>query len=367
MEKGQDENKSARRRHVYSRFTIGNDLCKTKGRISRRDGRLKISINETTNSGYVAKALGQSIRNHLDIPRRDKNKRDRADDRKTEADYEDAESIASSLYTTATIPRLNIVIMVIGSRGDIQPFLKIGKILRQDYGHRVRVASHPVFRDFVEEAGLEFFSVGGDPSELMAFMVKNPGLIPSMQTVREGEIGKRRAAMAEMFEGFWRSCIHTTEDEQDQDTDRMGESQPFIADAIIANPPSMAHVHIAEKLGIPLHIMFTFPFSPTTQFPHPLANIKPGKSNVDANYVNFMSYPLVEVSKLLETDFQVLMVPPDDDMARPRRYRQSLSREHSSARAGLSLMGTWSAVSHEGTLHIFMEPSSCPETERLGT
>ncbi|KAK3686268.1 hypothetical protein LTR37_019991 [Vermiconidia calcicola] len=295
VEKGQDENKSARRRHAYSRFTIGNDLCKTKGRISRRDGRLKISINETTNSGYVAKALGQSIRNHLDIPRRDKNKRDHADDRKTEADDEDAESIASSLYTTATIPRLNIVIMVIGSRGDIQPFLKIGKILRQDYGHRVRMASHPVFRDFVEEAGLEFFSVGGDPSELMAFMVKNPGLIPSMQTVREGEIGKRRAAMAEMFEGFWRSCIHTTEDEQDQDTDRMGESQPFIADAIIANPPSMAHVHIAEKLGIPLHIMFTFPFSPTTQFPHPLANIKPGKSNVDANYVNFMSYPLVEM------------------------------------------------------------------------
>jgi hypothetical protein len=31
----------------------------------------------------------------------------------------------------------------------------------------------------------------------------------------------------------------------------------FVADAIIANPPSFAHVHIAEKLGIPLHMMFT--------------------------------------------------------------------------------------------------------------
>jgi hypothetical protein len=36
-----------------------------------------------------------------------------------------------------------------------------------------------------------------------------------------------------------------------------------------------------------------FPYSPTVQFPHPLANIKPG--NVDANYTNFMSYPLVEM------------------------------------------------------------------------
>jgi len=38
--------------------------------------------------------------------------------------------------------------------------------------------------------------------------------------------------------------------------------------------------------------MFTFPFSPTQAFPHPLANIK---SNVDSNYTNFMSYPLVEM------------------------------------------------------------------------
>ena len=39
--------------------------------------------------------------------------------------------------------------------------------------------------------------------------------------------------------------------------------------------------------------MFTFPYSPTQQFPHPLANIK--ASNVDPGYTNFMSYPLVEM------------------------------------------------------------------------
>lgn len=159
-----EENKKQRRRYQYSRFMIGNDFLKTKGRVSRNDGRLKISINETANSGYVAKALGQSIRNHLDIPLKDKKKRESKQKKADEVDQEDAKSIASSFRTKANRPRLNIVIMVIGSRGDIQPFLKIGKILRQDYGHRVRIASHPVFREFVEQdAGLEFFSVGGDP------------------------------------------------------------------------------------------------------------------------------------------------------------------------------------------------------------
>ena len=38
----------------------------------------------------------------------------------------------------------------------------------------------------------------------------------------------------------------------------VGNKAPFVADAIIANPPSFAPAHIAEKLGIPLHMMFTY-------------------------------------------------------------------------------------------------------------
>lgn len=71
-------------------------------------------------------------------------------------------------------PRLNIVVMVIGSRGDVQPFVAVAKVLAEKGGHRVRLATHPAFKDFVEENGVEFFDVGGDPAELMAFMVKNP-------------------------------------------------------------------------------------------------------------------------------------------------------------------------------------------------
>ncbi len=68
---------------------------------------------------------------------------------------------------------LNIVVQVVGSRGDVQPFVALGAEL-QKYGHRVRLATHGVFRDFVLGAGLEFYPIGGDPAELMA--VSPPGL-----------------------------------------------------------------------------------------------------------------------------------------------------------------------------------------------
>jgi Glycosyltransferase family 28 N-terminal domain len=64
-------------------------------------------------------------------------------------------------------PPLNICIQIIGSRGDIQPFIALGKALLK-YGHHVRVATHPTFRQFVKENGLDFFSIGGDPAELMS-------------------------------------------------------------------------------------------------------------------------------------------------------------------------------------------------------
>ena len=50
-----------------------------------------------------------------------------------------------------------------GSRGDVQHLVASGKVLKETYGHRVRLATHLNFKDFVQENGLEFFSIGGDP------------------------------------------------------------------------------------------------------------------------------------------------------------------------------------------------------------
>ena len=206
-------------------------------------------------------------------------------------------------------PPLNVVIHVVGSRGDVQPFISLGQVLKTTYGHRVRLATHLVFRSLIEENGLEFFSIGGDPAELMAFMVKNPGLMPGMDSLRSGDVGKRRKGMYEIVKGCWRSCFEAGDGTGAEISDKNWDSRmssdsgmsvtseqdgkPFVADAIIANPPSFAHVHIAEKMGIPLHLMFTMPWSPTQSFPHPLANIQ--SSNADTSMTNFISYALVEM------------------------------------------------------------------------
>jgi hypothetical protein len=112
----------------------------------------------------------------------------------------------------------------------------------------------------------------------MAFMVKNPGLMPGFDTLRSGDIGKRRIGIAEMIKGCWRSCYEAGDGSGVPATDKTVDDwfklqkkpdtmapqvfagvqgKPFVADCIIANPPSFAHIHCAERLGIPLHIMFT--------------------------------------------------------------------------------------------------------------
>lgn len=165
--------------------------------------------------------------------------------------------------TIGPVPRLNVVITVVGSRGDIQPFVALGRSLKQRFGHRVRLATHPKFRDFTESNDLEFFSIGSDPADLMAFMVRNPGLMPGIDSLRRGDVGKRRKDITEIISGCWRSCFEGGDgtgppvSDWDLPSRCSCDAQPFIADVIIANPPSFAHVHCAEKLGIPLHMMFT--------------------------------------------------------------------------------------------------------------
>ncbi len=69
------------------------------------------------------------------------------------------------------------------------------------HSHRVRIATHPDFKDMVLETNkrlkgkkgkggldlegrLEYFDVGGDPKELMAYMVKSMSSSPSRASYR---------------------------------------------------------------------------------------------------------------------------------------------------------------------------------------
>ncbi|KAJ6851427.1 sterol 3-beta-glucosyltransferase UGT80A2 [Iris pallida] len=157
------------------------------------------------------------------------------------------------------VPPLQIVILIVGTRGDVQPFVAIGKRL-QDYGHRVRLATHANFKEFVLTAGLEFYPLGGDPKILAEYMVKNKGFLPSAPS----EIPVQRKQIKEIIFSLLPAC-------KDPDMD---SGIPFKADAIIANPPAYGHTHVAEALKIPIHIFFTMPWTPTSQFPHPLSRVK---------------------------------------------------------------------------------------------
>jgi hypothetical protein len=266
-------------------YSLQNRYYSSKAKV--KNGRLEFSVKTLGDTDYLRNAIDSTIANRF--------RSGKAREHIPEEDEQKAEEVERP-SDIEHIPKLNIVVMVIGSRGDVQPFLQIGKVLK-GYGHRVRFATHPVFKDFVEkDSGLEFFSVGGDPAELMAFMVKNPGLVPSMSSVKAGDIGKRRESMYEMMEGFFRACINISDDHDTEENRRMmKKGHPFVADAIIANPPSFAHIHCAERLGIPLHIMFTMPYTPTQDYPHPLSRINSKKSNVDRGLMNWMSYPYVEL------------------------------------------------------------------------
>ncbi|KAM0947409.1 putative sterol 3-beta-glucosyltransferase [Dioscorea sansibarensis] len=156
------------------------------------------------------------------------------------------------------IPRLKIAMLVVGTRGDVQVFLAFAKRL-QEFGHHVRLATHVNFRTFVKSAGVEFYPLGGDPRIMAGYMAKNKGFLLSGPT----EISIQRKQLKEIINSLLPACI-----EPDLDS-----GAPFKAEAIIANPPAYGHMHVAEALGVPLHIFFTMPWTPTYEFPHPLARV----------------------------------------------------------------------------------------------
>lgn len=195
----------------------------------------------------------------------------------------EVEAAPACAAETTRVPRLSIVIMAVGSRGDVQPFIPIGRRLAQR--HRVRIATHREFRPMVERAGLEFYPLAGDPHELMEFIVKTGGsILPTRVDQLWEDVPKKRAMIAEILASTWRACI-----EPDPEAP---EGRLFRADAIVANPPSYGHIHCAEALHIPLHMVFTMPWTATCAFPHPFARIDP---TVHRPVENFLSYGVLDL------------------------------------------------------------------------
>ncbi|MGX1307799.1 sterol 3beta-glucosyltransferase [Amorphus suaedae] len=131
---------------------------------------------------------------------------------------------------------MNILILTYGSRGDVQPFVALGRGLR-DAGHRVTLATSSRFRSFVEDHGLAFQPMSDALLALVDTdegkdLMENGGRLLGLAT-RAIRLAKRmRPANEQLLRDSYRAAAATG------------------PDLIVFHPKMAGAPHIAEKLGI---------------------------------------------------------------------------------------------------------------------
>lgn len=139
---------------------------------------------------------------------------------------------------------MRITINSFGTRGDVQPYLALGHGLEQ-VGHQVRVLSHEIHRELVEQEGFEFHSIPVDPKQIMldhVFSEMGNNVFRIMKFLRD----------------------HSDEfiDELFKVTDEAAEG----ADLLLNSSLSFAGYHVAEKRKIPALAAYLQPVTPTRHF-----------------------------------------------------------------------------------------------------
>ena len=70
------------------------------------------------------------------------------------------------------MPSKHFVCLTIGSRGDVQPYIALGKGLQKE-GHKVTIVTHEEYKEWVTGFGVGHRTAGGDPTALMKLSVEN--------------------------------------------------------------------------------------------------------------------------------------------------------------------------------------------------
>jgi hypothetical protein len=143
------------------------------------------------------------------------------------------------------VPPLSVAILIVGTHGDVLPFVSLAHALQRQ-GHRVRIATHAVHRKLVLDKGVEHFSIGGDPKKLSAWMVESGGtLFGEVKNIKTAPA--KTSMLKDIVTSLWPAVS-----QPDPESER---ALPFVAEAVIANPPTFGHIHVAEALAVPLHMM----------------------------------------------------------------------------------------------------------------
>ncbi|UCD23738.1 MAG: glycosyltransferase family 1 protein [Gemmatimonadota bacterium] len=143
---------------------------------------------------------------------------------------------------------MNITIVTIGSRGDVQPYVALGVGLKSA-GHRVRLATHARFESFIKNHSLDFAELPGDPREMVESDAGQAWLDTGTNPLAFAR--KMAAIMRPLTLSAVRHCLQACRD----------------ADLIIYSILGwlVAH-HVAEKLYVPTIAAPLQPVTPTPEF-----------------------------------------------------------------------------------------------------
>ena len=212
-------------------------------------------------------------------------------------DYQQVEIAGQGLHlaphVTSALCQPSILMMVLGSRGDIEIFLSVAKRLQ---GCRVRIATHPTHQALVERHGFEFYNVGGGPDEFARNLGEEPNIWLS---IVKGDIATLRRSLCLTFRRFWQASIdreggvvpalaNFSDSKVSEQNDR-----PFLADVIVSSSATTVHTHAAEKLQVPLVLVSAQPALPTSDFPPVLTMTKSKFSR--APWWNYTLYFLLDL------------------------------------------------------------------------
>ncbi len=143
---------------------------------------------------------------------------------------------------------MQIMIIAIGSRGDVQPYVALGKGLKAA-GHSVRLATHENFESLVSSHGLAFYSMKGN---VQAFM-EDPENRKLLESGNFLAINARAAKASQQAAIDWA---------------KGGLVAAQGVNLLIAGVGGLfLGVALAEKLKIPFLQAYIFPFTPTKAFP----------------------------------------------------------------------------------------------------
>jgi sterol 3beta-glucosyltransferase len=143
---------------------------------------------------------------------------------------------------------MRIAIIAMGSRGDVQPYLALGKGLKAA-GHFVRLITHENFEQLVTSHGLEFCPVKGNVQEVM----ESPEILKLLEQGNFLAINAYTSKIVKDISIDWA---------------RDGLAACEGMNLIIAGVGGLyIAISLAEKLNIPFLQAYIFPFTPTKAFP----------------------------------------------------------------------------------------------------